>query len=726
MHCAIGKILDITQRTWGTTLLTTVIRHCHLQLDDVHVVLQSPCLHDLSCSLHMKKFGAGSQVTTARCFVSGFMSSLFLPFEENSFSVDVNGFEIALNSEKGSSSVFPATDMSALVILSHLQSVSFCFHVPALNFIFSPSNLSVILLFCRLLSKEHKYARSGRQLWDVVAAKVSSLLPVPNLSVIKVVRTMCIWLRYMKTYQSMLLLVGYPADEIIKRSATSMFHDAAFARSVKYQWKLIAEIEKDLPLESIAVARRIIRYRVASQGPGENGNRDELQASRPFSKLCQLLILILSMIGNLLISFARILFLHKVLTIFPKRDLHSAYVSENPILQRSITLDIQEISVSLSPDKPIQFITHGNAVSEPHISYGDLFSFYFSMDGFFLRYVENISENCFTFASGRLKVLSSSTATAGPSSYSEERQKKEVDKRQIVIWGEPAEIFCVPEGACGDVTDDIARTSDPHLDRLLGKLWLNWKNTCLKSGEDNIPSMQAPWVLSEVWTCLIDHGFSDSSSRFSCSLVVGKLNFNLEYYSFASAVVILSQIQSGFGWSLRRKNVISHTPTFTVQDPPVRSWNSIFTSYSSEIEMGIIRMLPEKHVEIGVLVAGPQILISLRNDQFHAKIPNSHHLVTQVSLEICNVELLVSDNVGLSSENTSQCDVGPECLGLKEPQETNISKSDNGDYSCQGKMSLKADLKVHGLKAYFDEASENKKSQIIVLRPITTHLSYMR
>ncbi|KAL7101240.1 hypothetical protein ACP275_08G043400 [Erythranthe tilingii] len=219
------------------------------------------------------------------------------------------------------------------------------------------------------------------------------------------------------------------------------------------------------------------------------------------------------------------------------------------------------------------------------------------------------------------------------------------------------------------------------------------------------------------------HGISDSCSRFNCGLVVGKLNFNLEYYSFASTVVLLSQIQSAFRRS--RKSVFLHTPTITIDDPPMRDWNNTLASYSSKIEMGIIRMLPEKHVQIGALIAGPCILIPLTNDQLHPETSSNRHRVAHISLEVCNIELLAADNVGLSSHETSEHDVGPEFVELK-PQEIDISKSDNGAYSCQRQISLNGYVKFHGLKAYFDETTENLRDQIIVLRPITTQVSYVR
>ncbi|KAL3616453.1 hypothetical protein CASFOL_039843 [Castilleja foliolosa] len=700
LHDAIKKIADITTRTWVTSILESVFRHSHLQLHGVHVLLQSPCLHDsFSCSLYMKELGAGSRIIGQRGFVRGMMSSFLMPFEESSFKIDVDCFEIKLDSESHTSCVLPATNMFALVKSNHLQSLSLCFHLPAMNISFSPSDLSVILLLCGLMSKENKCPRTGRQLWNIVATKINSLCPTSKLPLIQVVKVACLWLRYINTYQSILLLVGYPADEKMRRSATLMFRDTSCSRTVRSQWNLIAEIENNLPLHTIAVARRIIRHRVASRDPDENQDFGKLLSTGPFSKWCQLFVGILSMIGALLVSFMKILFLHKLVNFSESRPGFGS-VHENPILQQRVTLKIEEISVFLSPDIDIQPSVSGNAFLGTKISLQHLQAFNFSIDAFYVRYMVNISEKCYTFASGRLKVFSSK---AGASGYAEEQWTKEVDNRKIVVWGEPAQILLV-----SDATSDNATTSVPHLGHLLGKLWLNWKYSCSDSEGENIPNVQAPWILVDIRSNLKDH--------INCGLVVGKLNFNLGYYTFASTVVLIRQIQSAC-WSSRGKNVVCHSSAITIEDPPVRYCSKI-TSFFSQIEMSIMRMLPEKHVQIGALIAGPHILISLLKDQF-----NPHHLVTQVSFEFCNIELLVSpnldDNFGLSGENT-------EFLGLKELKEFDISKSDNGAYSCQGQFSTNAYLKVNGLKAYVGGPTENKKHETIVLQPKTTTLSYVR
>lgn len=726
LHDAIKKISDISTRTWGKSLWNTVTRHCHLVLHDVNVVLQYPCLHDVALgSLYLKKFGAGSQILGHRSFVRGFMNSFSLPFEESSFDVDFNGFEVILNSQNRRTTVFPATNMSALVNLNNLQSMNFIFHVPALNVLFSPADISVILLLYGLLSKETKSIRPGRQLWNIVATKISSLLPTSKLSLIKVVRRASLWLKYITIYHSILLLVGYPSNEGMERSALLMFHDTRYSKSMRSQWMSITEIEDELPFEAIAVARRVIRYKVLSRSPER-----KLHSTRTSSKLHQLYLLILSTIGSLLVLLMRIIFFDKILALFCRGSLEFVSVSRNPALQKSVTLNIREISVSISPDIVSQTSSNVKAVSDMGISYQDLLSFRFSVNAVFLRYLGKISEDSFTFATGSLNVHSFSTEKSGASNHPKEQQKMQTDRGQIIVWAEPAQIIYLPDAVSEDDTDDVAKTSVPQLDSLLGKLWLKWKNLVLTSEGESISNMHSPWILCDTWICLIDNGTKGSGSQVS-SLIVGKLNFDLEFYSFTSAVVLLRCLHCALQSDLmRRKDIVLHVPAMTIQDLPVTNWSSKFASYSSKIQRDITRVLPAKQVRLGALIAGLNFGISLSDNCFRARIANSSHPVMPLSFEICSIELFVSPIVevyaGLLSGITSECDVGPESLGPEEPQETGNSDSDNEAYICQGETSLCAYFKFDGLKAYFDESTDSKKDQIIELRPMTAKLKCVR
>ncbi|THG04210.1 hypothetical protein TEA_024470 [Camellia sinensis var. sinensis] len=85
---------------------------------------------------------------------------------------------------------------------------------------------------------------------------------------------------YVNAYENLLILVGYPVDDIMKRSSVKMSEDDIFAIAVKKQWRSVSEIEKKLPAEAIAWARRIARYRaVLSTKPSST---DGIQTSEDY------------------------------------------------------------------------------------------------------------------------------------------------------------------------------------------------------------------------------------------------------------------------------------------------------------------------------------------------------------------------------------------------------------------------------------------------------------
>ncbi|CAA3031419.1 Hypothetical predicted protein [Olea europaea subsp. europaea] len=661
------------------------------------------------------------------------MSSLFVPSEENSFNLSIDGFEIRVNNGNRTNCALPSTNLHALIYLKCLQFVSFKFCVPSLELFFSSGDISVMLVFYTFLSKESKRARPGLQLWNIASSKIRSLLPTSASSLLKATKVACLWLRYVHTYQGMLQLVGYPMVGVMKKSTISMSRDKKYTRSVKFQWKLISEIEKELPTEVIALARRMVRSTVASHHSGANCSSKESLINIIFLKLHQLLVLIWATICSLLNIVTRNLSLHRVWPNHPKTSQHFGSSCEDSLAQCYMDLNIGEISISVTPENDDQHTTSWKAVSDIGFSYQDLLSFHLSIDACFLGYIENVSEKCFVFACGCWKVLSFSILKGSPKSYSKYlkgRGTKKGNDQQTVIWGEPAKMICPSEVTGDNLTNDIGATSISYLDLLLGKLWLNWKDSCSKSEAYIISKLQSPWILCEVRSSLTDDSLSDLSYGFwNCVMVVGRLNVKLEYLLVASIAVLLSQIQHSLGWDDCRRNFVSHTPTAITEDPP-RDFSCRYSSYYDNIETTIMRMLPQKHVQIGVLISGPHVQLSLTQDQFYVENEEPHHLMKQATLNLHDIELVFSPNLDSNLASSGACSAGndrePDYTILKVPNDIDITGSVNEIYSCQRRILYNAHLKFNGLNAYFEESSESQNYHIFELSPTTIQLQGLR
>ncbi|GFY93989.1 hypothetical protein Acr_09g0004350 [Actinidia rufa] len=231
---------------------------------------------------------------------------------------------------------------------------------------------------------------------------------------------------------------------------------------------------------------------------------------------------------------------------------------------------------------------------------------------------------------------------------------------------------------------------------------LNWKNSCTQFGGSMTQYLENPWILCETQGFVTDRSLRNLHSGFlKCSLMVGKLNFLLDYPSSLSLTVVLRQIQHTLLWthSSRRAKVLLPTPIANEIPPPI-SWD--------------------------MFVAGPLFQISLRKECFHDEYTNESHISMQddlqLALDVNNIDsdfVASTDWLGLDVERV-------ECLGFKEPQIVNIPMLGNEFYTCQGQISVNTDLKVDGLKAYLDDSTTNQKYQIIILNPTTIKLSYLR
>ncbi|GMP40134.1 hypothetical protein CsSME_00010696 [Camellia sinensis var. sinensis] len=219
------KLSDINpSRNQKASLLNVILKRCQLQMHDIHLLVQFPVSNDsFGCLCETKELNAKSLYAEGRCFLGGLISSLFAPSKESSFSLDLKGFQIGLKRRDHISCPILLLDLFTRLKLKDLQLMDFNLNVPELSFSISP---------------------------------------------------------YVNAYENLLILVGYPVDDIMKRSSVKMSEDDIFAIAVKKQWRSVSEIEKKLPAEAIAWARRIARYRaVLSTKPSST---DGIQTSEDY------------------------------------------------------------------------------------------------------------------------------------------------------------------------------------------------------------------------------------------------------------------------------------------------------------------------------------------------------------------------------------------------------------------------------------------------------------
>ncbi|KAM3252832.1 putative protein isoform X1 [Capsicum annuum] len=732
LHNTIKAISEITAGSWTTRLFGGILQQCRLQVHDAHFFVQSPLSNDLwSLSLEMKELGVQCKHIKG-CFLTGLVNSIFLPSEDNSFDLDVQKVEIILRRRNYISCIFPSTGLLASAKIKYLQFRELNFYVAAMNFSLSPSDISIILLLFALWSKESNHSRTGRQLWKIAATNTSSVNSTPKSTFHKIVSTMCLWLRYVHAYETMLLLVGYPVDDAIKKFTNDVFQNEAYSRSLKQQWEVISQIEEELPVEAIVQARRIIRYRASSSGQQSKDGGHRSKLSRICWKICQSLSLIWMVICSVLHSVKCVFLLKK--TLVRNQDIRHklGVINEDHILGSHICLFVRDFSISISPDNEVPPSLSRKLLSDVGNSYPGLLTFRLSVDFFCLRYSKDVSEHYFSFACGSLKVDSSLTegkANKFNNSF-KGHPRKTVHNVQPTLWGEPYQILHSTESGGAnpphDTGGDFVHTPSSLVDRAC----MNWRTFSSRFGENEIQNIENPFILCVFKGFLTDQSLKNLTAGYTtCCMVMGRLNLVLEYFVIVSVTVICRQI-SAISWATSHmETTVMWSDSRLVEDPPVADWNNKYKSVSAGIKVMVPRLLPEKHMQVEIYIAGPRIKLTLRKEDFHGANADWYHKLgndeVHLAFDADDIELGVSPSLESDLTSSSGDTAVFDAKLLKNLQQIDIAKS-NGEVNSSGVCtSLSACLKLKGLKVFLD-IRDNQSCQIVVLNPLTIRLLSLR
>ena len=734
------------------SFLNLMLKQCQLQMRDISLQVEFAMLNDLfMCLSEIKEFNAESQYLAHGCLLRGLFGAIFLPLKEVSYIVNGTGFEIGFKRKDHINRVLLSTDLFTRIKLDDLQLVEFNLRVPELNLFFSPSDLSIYSALGKISSKESKHARDGRQLWKLAASKVGNVTSAPRLSFHKLVVIVGLWLRYVKTYEHFLSLSGYPADHFLERCCVEMSKDKMFLSSIKYHWKVISDIENELPAEAIAQARRIARHRAVLNVQCVRDTNKESVVNSRFKFICKILhvlAFLLKLICNMFHAIVKLLYLRKVLAQDPKNDGDCRTVSEYPYACSYFILNLGKIVITVCQMKAIQPSVNEKLESHTGISYSDLLSFCLSIDELLLINVQKTCEQSVFLSCGQLRMNSSSLtgASVGESSSktypnSVKGRKERANDLKSILWGEPAQMFPLPETSHTSPAHDAEATCLPVLEHFLGEIWLSWRRGCVKFEENDIKYSKNPCLLFEIKNSLTYPGIKHpNSGLWKCSLILGKLNLALGFSSILSISLLLRQIEDALSWTedSGRARVLSDSQRSSDEQPeissideqPETSEDSNYKYNGSGMKTVLLRMLPEKHTQIGIFIAGPHIRMSLRKE-FDGLNENMNHTINEddlhLAFDVHNIEVAVrptsgSDPASLSGSN----DAEKECLLLKEHHTGDIPISDNEKYVSWGCISLGSYLQVNGLNAYVEESVDKKQSQILELKPITVQLSSFR
>lgn len=732
MHHVLERILYAvpSRKSFSTSLVNLILKHCYLEVHHIRVKVQFPVLNDVfMCFGELEEFNARSKYLDDTCLIRGLISAVFLPLSESSYILKGIGLKVGFNEKDCTDRVLLLSDLCSFIKLSdlHLADCNICF--PELEFSLSPDDISIYLAFDKLLSYKYSHARSARELWRLAASRIGNVTSTPRLSLHRLVGIVGQWVLYVNHYENLLLLIGYSSGLLMNGSISTISQNKLILSSARHHWNVISDTEKGLPVEGIALARRVARHRAALkvQSDGEKGRiTSSFNFLRP---IFSIMVLIWNLISKTICAIANFLFLRNEIA----QDLHIGErfgsLTKDPCQRRCFVLNFGKIRIKVSQNSKVRSSLFDKLQSHSGITYMDFLAITFSIDALLLVSVEDIFEQRVFLSCGKIKVMPASlkvfpeSSKANMLSSDKENRKVGINDMEAVLWVEPATLFLSSDAYDAEAEGSCAF----HMENFLGRICSSWKGTCDNFIESEIEYSENPVLLFKVERSFTYPGLKNPGFGLcECGLILGKLNLVLDHYSVSSVALLISQV-----WHLFGRKAKGETSIGTNLDEPEISWAKKFEYYAKGSAMTLLEMLPEKHIHVGVFVDGPSVrFVQKKEASLDAKKNNDTVSQDGFDLTFDFQEIEVAIGSPSLFGTTPLVDLGFDdaeagCLRL-EPQAIHIPKPNNDKYACWGKIALGFYLCLNGINACLGKSAEKPQFQLFELKPITAQISSFR
>ncbi|XP_010515400.1 PREDICTED: uncharacterized protein LOC104791262 [Camelina sativa] len=715
-----------------TSFSNLLLRHLRVEIHGINVQVCLPGSSDLSCVLEIHELRSDSENFGNLSLVRSSAAAVLFPLRRSSLTLSCYGFKIGYKRDNDSVELCAFDSLVMLIALHNLQLVDLIVRIPELSFSFRPTDLPVLMGLANLSSKDSNSVRDGRRLWKVAARRTGLMISPHTFQ--NVVSAVILWLRYVNAYEYLLSLAGYsrkiPEKSLLWKFSENKRHFGTARR----KWEMICDIEKQLPAEAIARARRVARYRTCLNSQTFDDNFDESSPYGHFnclSKITWVLAYIWRLISRTFLSVACCLWLNKLLTQELQTDRNNEDDFERLSLEFHAIVNLGKLSVTFYPEKMISnFVTSKDRTE--HMD-SNIVMLCLSVDEFLVMSNVGCFTQCLSASCGKLKVESSSfkntslfmKSTKDPSSSSEGNKKHMREDVRTVLDMDPAQrISGTVNNHGNDQHEGILR-----LQNLLREMWLNWNSNCLKLDKSTFTISDNPCLLVDINSCMAYEDVGNQDSEFwKCSVVLGKMDIVLEYSSLFSMALLIWQTE----WAQKlfideyTGGVHSSSLVTGAVDPEMASYDA-YEIYRGNIELSLHRVHPERQIQVGILVGGPQVKLLVEKAK---EVDNLIGKKDLLLFDFHDIEFVVwptskSDLAPLrmfqGPDNTRTDRPLLQELGLSETVIPSYEK-----YASQGWNSLSSHLGFSGVDCSFCKMAEKNWSQIFVARPVTICFSSLR
>ncbi|XP_038880803.1 uncharacterized protein LOC120072502 isoform X2 [Benincasa hispida] len=743
LHDIMKSFLDPPPRyRLKTASRNLLLKRGCLKVNNINLVLEFPVFNNVfEYSLSIKRLSAKFDNRNQGC-LHELIHGIFKPLAHSCLTITGNDLEIVLKREAQSSRILNLKVIFSRCKLYDLQLVDVNLRIPELSLSVTPVEVSIYSILNGMSSKEYKFSRNGRQLWKLAARRISHITSSPGMSLHHLVTVVMLWIQYVNVYELLLLLTGYPTDNLMKKFTYKISSDRKLFISFKKHWMTILDIEKKLPIGSIAQGRKIARYRAIKNVECAEDKKEvsNIVHLKFFYQIFSVLLCIWKILCRIFCFIEE--YVVKTLTQPQKLDGCLEIVRQDSNSQFCFMLNIGKLLVSIYPANEIQPPTFENLKSKFGIPSSFFLSFHFSFDALLVIYTVDLCEQSLLISCDQFNVTSlpsmevpSGRVRSGDLLGSlKECDMEGANNPKSIVWGEPAQSFLPSDGRETDTADFGEVDCNPFLVKYLEGMWLRWKSVCMNLEESGIKYSDNPWFLCEINSSLTKSVHENSNtSLWKCNLALGKLNFALGYSSILSASLLLQLMQHrAYSWTEdeRSSEVSSHPSTDTVDNREV-CLNDKYEDCTSQMMTSLLKKLPLKHIQVAMHIAGSHIQMALEKDFHDGYVISSeiaHKGESLIAFDVHDVEIAVcpasSSDLAFLMENSSEADDKElEHLSLKEPR---ISKIGSEKYTSQELVSLWFYLQVKGLKAYILNLDRIQHDQIFIFNPMLVLSSIVR
>lgn len=713
----------------GSAFINLIYQHCQLHVMDVRLDLEFPVLGDcISWFAVFEELHLVSQHHKQGCILRGLVGLMLVPSRDCFVVATCCGLNVGYNRNSQTNRSLSCKEFKISAVLNDLSLANLDFQTPEFSLLCSPADVAFILNSNRALSSKGNHGKRSRQLWKLAARRIRESYFLPRYSLYKLFRVLILWLRYVSAYKSLLLLVGYPDRNSMRRSGLKISQSRTFENDVQNFWKKIMTLEKDLPPNAIAQAWRVAQHRALSAELVQRSFSDFYLYEKSLSVITKCLIFIWDIIFSVLYYIWGVCF--RKPTPWGSKYKFWFDVPVDGLCQKtSFSFQIGKAVISFCKINEVCSSFSTRVESHTGISYADFLSFHVLIGAASVKCVVEIFEQSLMICCGKLTVSTAPTEGASEATASGKDSKNKNGHRQLQIKSEtiiccdPANVLASSEYCEVEDGSSILKCDKSYMLNFMRESWEGWQKEYGTSVDSDAGRSENPFLLFEVCKHVSSPDPKISCCGFwKCNLLVGKIHMAFERFSMISLALLFGQTET----------VLEHAfPNISTRSLDVLdvSWNRKYQSFTDKISSAMVKLFPEKLIQITAFISGPRICISLDKGEMVSDSDDGSYCPPHLVFDFHDLDIALLPECELNEEMLSELEDhghSGQCAMITGIPKFYHMSAENTRCTAHVFLLHNLCIRANGLTISLDESVGKREIKTFVLAPTKCQLSYQR